>query len=63
MFANAIMYNSENCTLPICNDVDNFVAAVWQMTRDMAKEGLKLCEGYRRSENFGNEGGRSRKRK
>jgi hypothetical protein len=34
------------------------------MTRDMAKEGLKLCEGYRRSEKFGmNETGRSRKRK
>lgn len=39
------------------------VAAVWEMTKDMAIEADKLCEGHRRSENFGNGGGRIRKRK
>ena len=39
------------------------LAAVWQMTREMAREGDKLCDGFRKSENFGNEGGRGRKRK
>ena len=39
------------------------LAAVWEMTRAMAREGDKLCEEYRRSENFGNGGGRARKRK
>jgi len=39
------------------------VAAVAEMTRDMAGDADKLCEGYRRSENFGNGSGRSRKRK
>jgi hypothetical protein len=43
--------------------VVNCVAAVWVMTRAMAVEGDKLCDGYRKSENFGNEGGRGRTRK
>lgn len=62
MFANAIMYNIEECISPVRN-VD-LLAAVWQMTREMALEGDKLCEGFRKSEKFGNEGGqRGRKRK
>lgn len=47
--------------LPFFSCVD--LAPVGQMSRDMATEGLQLCEGYRRSENFGNGGGRVRKRK
>jgi hypothetical protein len=47
--------------LPSSSCID--LAPVGEMSRDMAKEGLKLCEGYRMSENFGNDGGRVRKRK
>ena len=61
MFANAIVYNTEACTPPFLTWVD--LAPVGQMSRDMATEGLKLCEGYRMSENFRNDGGRVRKRK
>jgi hypothetical protein len=73
MFANAIMYNAEDCTpspLPFRLCPPQFwvtfgelmVAAVAVMTKDMAGDADKLCEGYRRSENFGNGGGRGRKR-
>ena len=61
MFANAIMYNAENCNVPEILRVT--LAAVWQMAKEMGVEADKLCEGYRKSENFGNGGGRIRKRK
>jgi len=60
MFANAIMYNAENC-MPRTFGVTD-IAAVAEMSRDMAMEGDQLCEGYRKSENFATVGGR-RKRK
>ena len=63
MFANAIMYNAEHCMSRfLCERGLIVVAAVGEMSRDMAREGDKLCEGYRKSENFGTEGTR-RKRK
>ena len=65
MFANAIMYNAEHCMSPLFVRAGGgliVVAAVGEMSRDMAREGDKLCEGYRKSENFGTEGTR-RKRK
>jgi hypothetical protein len=39
------------------------VAAVWDMARDMAGEADSLCDGYRKSENFGIVEGGRRKRK
>jgi hypothetical protein len=39
------------------------VAPVSDFAKDMAADADKLCEGYRKSENFGNGGGRGRKRK
>jgi hypothetical protein len=37
------------------------IAAVAEMTRDMAAEGDKLCEGFRKSEGFNGHSRRKRK--
>jgi hypothetical protein len=50
------MYRPEGCS-------GLMVAPVWEMSIGMAKDGDKLCERYRKSENFGNGGGRVRNRK
>jgi hypothetical protein len=55
------MYNSETCIILERRKTD-LIAAVAEMTRDMAQEGDKLCDGFRKSEGF-NGGSRARKRK